>query len=74
MTTEQRVRAIVAKHLNVHGDQILPNSRLEDLGADSLDATEICMELEDQFCITLPDAAHASRSVQELVAYTVAAV
>lgn len=37
--------------------QVTPSaSYTKDLGLDSLDQVEICMALEEEFCITIPDA------------------
>lgn len=53
---EDRVKRIVADKLEVKRDQIASNSKfIEDLGADSLDAVEIIMALEDEFNIEIPD-------------------
>jgi len=52
---EQRVKEIVAEHL---GDELEINndsSLMDDLGADSLDAVELSMALEDEFGIELTD-------------------
>lgn len=43
------VRAIVAEHLDIDAESITAQSRLESLGIDDLDLTEIAMALEDEF-------------------------
>ena len=44
------VREILAEQLDVDKDSIEMNSKLaEDLGADSLDAIDIVMTIEDQY-------------------------
>ena len=45
----------------------LESKIIEDFGADSLDCVEICMELEEEFQIEIPD-----NDVQRLKAATVA--
>lgn len=55
MSIETRVNKILAKHLGVQEDQIKPENRLDDLGADSLDALELVMALEDEFGISITD-------------------
>lgn len=50
------VREILAEQLDVDKDSIEMNSKLaEDLGADSLDAIDIVMTIEDQYAIEVPD-------------------
>ena len=52
----EKVRSIVAKTLNIEESKIeLETSLVNDLGADSIDAVEIIMELEDEFGIEIPD-------------------
>jgi acyl carrier protein len=51
-----KVVEIVANGLNISKDKINMNSNLaEDLGADSLDAVDLIMTIEDEFGITVPD-------------------
>jgi acyl carrier protein len=53
--TEQRIHAIIARHQGEAPPAIQPDSRLEDLGIDSLTAIEIIFEIEEEFDVTLPD-------------------
>ena len=54
----EKVQAIIANELGIDKDQITMESRLaEDLGADSLDAVELIMALEDEFGIEVDDEA-----------------
>jgi acyl carrier protein len=48
------VRTIIAKSLNIPVDRLTPDSRLEELGAESLDVIEIVFGLEEKFDITIP--------------------
>ena len=53
---EQRVCDIVSEQVGLPRNKVLPTSRLiEDLGCDSLEVLELLMELEDEFCVTIPD-------------------
>ena len=53
---EERVRRIIAVHLDVDAGRLSPSTRLgEDLCVDSLTAVEILMVLEDEFDIALPE-------------------
>ncbi|EQK47816.1 MULTISPECIES: acyl carrier protein [Paraclostridium] len=53
----ERVREIIADQLGIDNlDSITLNTSLtEDLEADSLDAVEVIMALEDEFGIEIPD-------------------
>ena len=53
---DDRVRRILAVHLDVDAERLSPAARLgEDLCVDSLTAVEILMVLEDEFDIALPE-------------------
>jgi len=55
-TIEERIKDIIADRLELKTDQIVPAASLqEDLGADSLDAVELIMALEEEFGIEIPD-------------------
>ncbi|MDB4815282.1 acyl carrier protein, partial [Akkermansiaceae bacterium] len=44
------------EQLSVTADQVTPESKMiEDLGADSLDAVELVMAVEEEFGIEVPD-------------------
>ncbi|HMM30247.1 MAG TPA: acyl carrier protein [Clostridia bacterium] len=52
----EKVRAIIAKQLDISEENIKPESNLiEDLKADSLDVVELVMDLEQEFDIEIPD-------------------
>lgn len=52
----EKIKAILAEQLDINEDIITPESLLvEDLGADSLDAIDIVMSVEDEFSIEVPD-------------------
>jgi acyl carrier protein len=54
--SEDRVKEIVAKELEVEVKQLTPEAKfIEDLGADSLDIVELVMALEEEFGIDIPD-------------------
>lgn len=53
---EERVKKIIAKELTVEEREVvLDASFAEDLGADSLDAVELIMALEEEFKLDIPD-------------------
>ncbi len=53
----EKIRSIIADQLGVDNveDLTLETSLKEDLDADSLDAVEVIMALEDEFGIEIPD-------------------
>lgn len=52
-----KVRAIIAEELGIEEDEIKLESDIsEDLGADSLDAIELIMEIESQFDVEIADS------------------
>ena len=68
----EKVVAIIADHLDVEDVEgvTLETSLMKDLDADSLDAVEIMMALEDEFDITIPDEeAEKFENIGNIVAY-----
>jgi len=67
----EKVQAIIANELGIDKNQITMESRLaEDLGADSLDAVELIMALEDEFGIEVDDeAATKIKKVSDIVEF-----
>jgi acyl carrier protein len=54
--SEDRVKEIIAKELEVGVQQLSPEAKfIEDLGADSLDIVELVMALEEEFGLDIPD-------------------
>lgn len=52
----EKLKEILAEQLDVDANSITQDSMLiEDLGADSLDAIDIVMSIEDEFKIEVPD-------------------
>lgn len=55
---EDTVKNIIVAELRVDRDQLGPDTHLiKDLGADSLDALNIALRLEEAFKIKIPDEA-----------------
>jgi acyl carrier protein len=55
---EDVVKDIIVAELRVNRDQLGPSTHLmKDLGADSLDALNIALRLEEAFKIKIPDEA-----------------
>ena len=66
--TLEKVKAVLAEHLEMDAAEITEATTFEYLGVDSLDAVEIMMEMEDEFGVEIKPA-EAGKSVKELVAY-----
>lgn len=67
----EKIRAILAEQLDVDEDSITPDSLIvEDLGADSLDAIDIVMSVEDEFGIEVPDEiVEKMESVNDIITF-----
>merc|ERR1719235_325424 len=53
---EGKLKGIIAEQLGVDADKVVPDASFtEDLGADSLDAVELIMAIEEAFDIEIPD-------------------
>ncbi|HNZ50725.1 MAG TPA: acyl carrier protein [Bacilli bacterium] len=65
----EKVRKLIAKELNLKEENIKLESKItEDLGADSLDAVELIMAIEDEFSVQVSDeAAQNIRTVGDIV-------
>lgn len=65
----EKVKTIIAEELNIDPAKITMESNLvEDLEADSLDAVEIIVRIEDEFNLQVEDdAAESVRTVGDLV-------
>lgn len=66
--TIEKVKELLAEHLEMDASEITEETTFDDLGVDSLDAVEIMMEMEDEFGVEIKPA-EAGKSVKELVAY-----
>jgi acyl carrier protein len=56
-TVNERVNAIVIKHLGVAANKVTPGARFkEDLGADELVIVELTMAFEEEFKIEIVDS------------------
>lgn len=65
-----RVKEIIVDELGVDAEAVTIDSTLEDLGADSLDAVELIMALEEEYDLEIAeDDAKAMKSVKNIVDY-----
>ncbi|HEY8436876.1 MAG TPA: acyl carrier protein [Haloplasmataceae bacterium] len=67
----EKVIEIVANELSVPKDELNENTNLQDdLNADSLDAVELIMAIEDEFGIEISDDdAQSLRTIGDIVNY-----
>ena len=65
------VRAVIVEQLDVKPDEVTPEASFkDDLGADSLDAVEFIMVLEEKFSIEIPDEdAEMMQTVDDVIKY-----
>ena len=71
MSVEAKVQKIIMDQLGVSAEELKPDaSFIEDLGADSLDLTELIMAMEEEFSIEIDDdEAQKLLKVKDAVAY-----
>ena len=67
----EEIKDILAQQLDLDPDTIELTSNLaNDLGADSLDAIDIVMSLEDQYGIEVPDSVIENmKTVEDIVSF-----
>ena len=66
-----KIKVILAEQLYIDENSITPESLIvEDLGADSLDAIDIVMSVEDEFGIEVPDEiVEKMETVNDILSY-----
>ncbi|NLD18923.1 MAG: acyl carrier protein [Clostridiales bacterium] len=71
--TFEKIKGIIAEQLGIKEDIIEMETHLmKDLEADSLDAVEIIMAIEEEFGIEVPDEdAEKFQTVSDIVSYVV---
>lgn len=71
MSVEAKVKKIIMDQLGVSEDEVKSDaSFVEDLGADSLDLTELIMAMEEEFSLEIDDEeAQKLLKVKDAVAY-----
>ena len=69
--TLDKIKGIIAEQLGVDEEEVKLGTNLaKDLEADSLDAVEIIMAIEDEFDIEVPDEdAEKFATVNDIVSY-----
>ena len=70
VNVEETVKKIVCERLDKKPEEVTLEARfIEDLGADSLDLTELLMALEEEFNIDIDDEANQIETVADAVKY-----
>ncbi|MDK1020805.1 MAG: acyl carrier protein [Candidatus Hydrogenedentes bacterium] len=74
-SVEDKVKEIVMERLSKTSDEVtLEANFIDDLGADSLDQTELLMALEEEFNVDIDDEANTIETVGDAVTYIAAKV
>lgn len=67
---EEKVKILVMDRLSKTSAEVtLEASFIDDLGADSLDLTELLMALEEEFNVDIDDEANTIETVGDAVSY-----
>lgn len=67
---EEKVKQIVVEKLDRKPEEVTLEARfIDDLGADSLDLTELLMALEEEYNIDIDDEANTIQTVGDAVDY-----
>ncbi|EGJ50672.1 acyl carrier protein [Desulfocurvibacter africanus] len=71
MSVEAKVKEIIVDQLGVSAEDVKPEaSFVDDLGADSLDLTELIMAMEEEFGIEIDDEdAQKLLKVKDAISY-----
>ena len=68
--TFDKVKELIVEMIHCDEDQVTMEAGFEALGIDSLDATELCMTIEEAFEITIEeDAMMEFHTVSDIVTY-----
>jgi acyl carrier protein len=70
VNVEETVKRIVVERLSKSPEEVTLEARfIDDLGADSLDQTELLMALEEEFNVDIDDEANSIETVGDAVNY-----
>ena len=75
LSVSERITDCIIGVLGVHPNEVVPTAKIiADLGADSLDAVEIIMALENEFDISIPDeTVEKLHTVDQITSYILSA-
>lgn len=69
-SVKEKVRRIIMERLSKTNDEVTLEARfIDDLGADSLDVTELLMALEEEFNVDIDDEANSIETVGQAIEY-----
>ena len=75
VNVEEKVKQIVVDRLSKTAEEVTLEARfIDDLGADSLDQTELLMALEEEFNVDIDYEANTIETVGDAVTYIAAKV
>lgn len=67
---KDKIKSIIAERLDRKIEEVTDDARfVDDLGADSLDITELLMALEEEFNIEIDDEANEIDTVGDAIKY-----
>ena len=71
MSVAEKVKEIIVDQLGVDAAEVLPEAKfVDDLGADSLDLTELIMAMEEEFGVEISDEdAQLIQKVQDAISF-----
>ena len=71
MSVAEKVKEIIVDQLGVDAGEVNPEAKfVDDLGADSLDLTELIMAMEEEFGVEISDeAAQQIQKVQDAISF-----
>ncbi|MHC1791604.1 Acyl carrier protein [Desulfovibrio sp. DV] len=71
MSVAEKVKEIIVDQLGVDAAEVLPEAKfVDDLGADSLDLTELIMAMEEEFGVEISDEdAQQIQKVQDAISF-----
>ena len=71
MSVAEKVKEIIVDQLGVDASEVNPDAKfVDDLGADSLDLTELIMAMEEEFGVEISDEdAQQIQKVQDAISF-----
>ena len=71
MSVAEKVKEIIVDQLGVDASEVNPEAKfVDDLGADSLDLTELIMAMEEEFGVEISDEdAQTIQKVQDAISF-----
>ena len=71
MSVAEKVKEIIVDQLGVDAAEVLPEAKfVDDLGADSLDLTELILAMEEEFGVEISDEdAQTIQKVQDAISF-----